>query len=302
MLGNVVIVMPRMTRLIVIASLLIASPAYAQIELSGSWAARNHEDGLERGAGPYAVDYTGLPLNNDGREKALSYSASQLGMIERQCGLYPPHYIALGPFGMKIWNETDPITGNTVAWKIGAWEDRAATTIWMDGRPHPSPNAPHERGGFTTGAWEGDTLVAYTTHMRAGVIRRNGAPNSDQATMTSYFFRNGDLLTLLIVVEDPVYLTEPYVISKNFQLDTAAIRPIGPPCVPGYEGVSGDDVPHYLPGTNPSIDELTKLYHIPRDAVLGGARTMYPEFRKTLKDGYVRPDKCARNCGGPPRQ
>jgi hypothetical protein len=281
--------------------LVAAAPARAQLELSGSWAARNHEDGLERGAGPYAVDYTGLPLNDDAREKALSYSASQLGMIERQCGLYPPHYIALGPFGLKIWNETDPISGETIAWKIGAWEDRAATTIWMDGRPHPSANAPHERGGFTTGAWEGDTLVAYTTHMRAGVIRRNGVPNSDRATMTSYFFRNGDLLTLLIAVEDPVYLAEPFLISKSFQLDAGPIRPIGPPCVPGYEGQSGNgDVPHYLPGTNPSVDELTKLYHIPRDAVLGGARTMYPEFRQTIRDTYVRPEKCVRNCGPRP--
>jgi hypothetical protein len=286
----------------VLAVLLVAAaPARAQVELSGSWAARNHEDALERGAGPYAVDYTGLPLNDDAREKALSYSASQLGMIERQCGLYPPHYIALGPFGLKIWNETDSITGETVAWKIGAWEDRAATTIWMDGRPHPSANAPHERGGFTTGAWEGDTLVAYTTHMRAGVIRRNGVPNSDRATMTSYFFRNGDLLTLLIAVEDPVYLDEPFLVSKSFQLDAGPIRPIGPPCVPGYEGQSGDgDVSHYLPSTNPSIDELTKLYHLPREAILGGARTMYPEFRKTIKDTYVRPEKCVRNCGARP--
>jgi hypothetical protein len=284
----------------VLAGLLAtAAPARAQVELSGSWAARNHEDALERGAGPYAVDYTGLPLNDDAREKALSYSASQLGMIERQCGLYPPHYIALGPFGLKIWNETDSISGETIAWKIGAWEDRAATTIWMDGRPHPSPNAPHERGGFTTGAWEGDTLVAYTTHMRAGVIRRNGVPNSDRATMTSYFFRNGDLLTLLIAVEDPVYLAEPFLLSKSFQLDAGPIRPIGPPCVPGYEGQSGD-VPHYLPGTNPSIDELTTLYHIPRDAILGGARTLYPEFRKTIRDTYVRPEKCVRNCGARP--
>ena len=129
---------PTLLSWMVLAGLLAAAaPARAQVELSGSWAARNHEDALERGAGPYAVDYTGVPLNDDAREKALSYSASQLGMIERQCGLYPPHYIALGPFGLKIWNETDSISGETIAWKIGAWEDRAATTIWMDGRPHP---------------------------------------------------------------------------------------------------------------------------------------------------------------------
>lgn len=275
--------------------------ALAQFELSGSWAARNHEDAMERGPGPYAVDYTGLPINEDARAKALSYSASQMFMIERQCGLWPPFYLVLGPFGMKIWNETDSVSGQTVAWKIGAWEDRAATTIWMDGRPRPSDNAVHERGGFTTGTWEGDTLVAHTTHMKTGVIRRNGVPTSDQAEMTTYFMRNGDLLTVLAILEDPTYLSEPEVITKNFQLDSAPMSPIGPPCVPGYEGAGGDSVPHYLPGENQSIDELTTLYGIPREAVLGGAQTLYPEYRKTLQKSFVRPEKCVRNCGGPAR-
>ena len=303
-LGNMVISVNGVsfTLLAILTFLAIPVPAVAQIELSGSWAARNHEDSLERGPGPYAVDYTGLPINDDARDRVLSHSASQLGMIERQCGMYPPHYIALGPFGMKIWNETDPVTGETIAWKIGAWEDRAETTIWMDGRAHPSTNAPHERGGFTTGTWDGNTLVAYTTHMRAGVIRRNGVPNSDQATMTTHFIRNEDLLTLLVVVEDPVYLTEPLLLSKNFALDTSPIRPIGPPCVPGFEGLtSGAPVPHYLPGANPSIDELTTLYGVSREAILGGARTMYPDFRDVIRDRFVRPDQCVRNCGGPRR-
>jgi len=284
-----------------IVTIAATGPMFAQTELSGSWAARNHEDALERGAGPYAVDYTGLPLNDDGRAKALSYSASQLAMIERQCGLWPPSYLVLGPFGMKIWNETDPLSGTTTAWKIGAWEDRAPTTIWMDGRPHPSKNAAHERGGFTTGTWDGDTLVAYTTHMKAGSLRRNGVPLSDEATLTTRFIRHGDLLTVLAVIEDPVYLTEPEILSKNFQLDSAPISPVGPPCVAGYEGTSGDgSVPHYVPEKNPFVDELTTLYGIPRDAVLGGAETMYPDFRKQMKDRFVRPEKCARNCGAAP--
>jgi hypothetical protein len=286
---------------VAVITLAASAQALAQGDLSGSWAARNHEDALERNGGPYAVDYAGLPLSAEGRAKALSYSASQLAMIERQCGLWPPFYLNLGPFGMKIWNETDPVTGTTIAWKIGAWEDRATTTIWMDGRPHPSKNAPHERGGFTTGTWEGSTLVTYTTHMKAGSIRRNGAPSSDLATMTTYFIRHGDLLTVLEIIEDPIYLTEPELLSKNFQLDAAEISPVGPPCVSGYEGTSGEGkVPHYLPGKNPSIDELTKFYGIPREATLGGAETMYPEFRKTIKDKFVRPEKCTQNCGAPP--
>lgn len=289
--------------LVIVLTIGAATPAFAEIDLSGSWAARNFEDVMERIPGPYAVDYTGLPINDDARDRALSYSAAQMGMIERQCALYAPPYIGLGPFGLKIWNETDPTSGVTIAWHIGAWEDRAAITAWMDGRPRPGPNAPHDRSGFTTAEWQGDTLVTYTTHMGAGVIRRNGVPSSDQATMKMFFFRNGDHLTLLVVVEDPVYLTEPFMVSQNFQLDPSApIRPIGPPCVPGYEGQSSDStVPHYLPGANPFIDELMQLYHIPREATLGGAETMYPEFRKRMRDGYVRPEKCARNCGGPPR-
>jgi hypothetical protein len=280
--------------------LAIAAPAMAQSELAGSWAARNHEDGLERGGGPYAVDYTGLPLNAEARAKALSYSADQLSMIERQCGMWPPFYLVKGPFGMKIWNETDPNTGTTIALKIGAWEDKALQTIWMDGRPHPSKNAAHERGGFTTGTWEGTTLVTYTTHIKAGSLRRNGAPNSDQTTITAYFVRHADILTVLELIEDPIYLTEPEMISKSFQPDPNPMSPVGPPCVAGYEGVPEGKVPHFLPGTNPSIDELTKLYGIPREATLGGAETMYPEYRRKLKETFVRPEKCARNCGAPP--
>jgi hypothetical protein len=274
--------------------------AWAEFELSGSWAARNHEDALERGGGPYAVDYTGIPINNEARLRALSYSANQLSLIERQCGLWPQVYLVTGPFGMKIWNETDPVDGSTIAWKVGGWEDRAPMTIWMDGRPRPSKYALHERGGFTTGRWEGNTLVAYTTHMKAGQIRRNGTPNSDEATMVTSFIRHGDILTVLVVLEDPLYLTEPVVYSKNYQLDPSPQLPVGPPCVAGYEGVGGDgQVPHFLPGTNPSISEMTDLYHIPREALMGGAETMYPEYRKKMKDQFVRPEKCVRNCGGP---
>ena len=251
--------------------------------------------------GPYAVDYTGLPLNEEGRARALSYSASQFGVIEHQCGFWPPHYLVMGPFGMKIWNQTDPVTGKTIAWTIGSWEDRGLTTIWMDGRPRPSRNALHLRGGFTTGEWDGNTLVTYTTHIKAGAIRRNGAPSSDEETMTMRFIRHGDLITVLATIEDPVYLSEPYIITKSFRLnpDAAPMSPVGPPCIPTYEGTAEGSVPHILPGENPSIDELTTLYHIPRNAVLGGAGTMYPEYRKTMKDAFVRPEKCPANCGAP---
>ena len=76
--------------------------AAAQPEITGSWAARNHEfltgDGVP-------VDFTGIPLNEEGRIRALSYSQSQLSMTERQCQGWPPFYFVQGPFGLKIWSE-----------------------------------------------------------------------------------------------------------------------------------------------------------------------------------------------------
>ena len=48
-------------------------------------------------------------------------------------------------------------------------------------------------------------------------------------------------------------------------------------------------MPHFLPGTNPFINEFAKMYNIPLEAVRGGAETMYPEYRKKLQDKYVAP-------------
>ena len=35
-----------------------------------------------------------------------------------------------------------------------------------------------------------------------------------------------------------------------------------------------------------------KLYHLPREAVLGYSATIYPEYRKRIKDGYQPPPPC----------
>ncbi len=274
--------------LVVLLLLGARTPASAQFELAGSWVPRDSRTGNDF----TTVDYTGIPINDEARERALSYAPAQIALMERQCQGWAPYYLVIGPFGLKIWQEMEMVRGTTISWTIGAWEDRLPLKIWMDGRPHPSRNAPHERGGFTTGRWEGNTLVAYTTHMKAGQLRRNGTPNSDLATMTTRFIRNGEYLTVFAVIEDPVYLSEPWMLTKNFQLDASPVSPVGPPCTPAFEGAGGGGVvPHFLPGKNPFVDEMTETLHVPREAVLGGAETLYPEYRKKMKDAYVRPEQ-----------
>lgn len=271
-------------------------PAFAELDLSGDWVAYGHEDPMERGGGPYAVDYIGLPLNEAGRERALLYTASQIAEPERQCLYYTSEYLLGGPFGFKMWTENEPINGRTIAWHISATNDRGPITIWMDGRPEPSQYGLHPLGGWASGVWEGDVLKVKETHIKEGYLRRNGAPLSDQTTITFHFIRHGDMLTIISETVDPVYMTEPYVLSRNYMLGTQAIRTVDTPCEPGYEGQDPGHVPHWLPGKNTSIDEVSKMYNLPQEVVLGGAQTLYPDYRKKLKDTYVPPAKCPANC------
>jgi hypothetical protein len=48
-------------------------------------------------------------------------------------------------------------------------------------------------------------------------------------------------------------------------------------------------VPNYLPGENPFVHEYADKYHIPVEAALGGAETMYPEYRLKLKKLMAAP-------------
>lgn len=284
-----------------LAFVIMATPAFAQIDLSGTWATLNHEDWMERWPGPDVGDLTGLPLNNDGRARALSYSPSQLSLPERQCLYYGPSYTVIGPFGMKLWSEADPVTGRIVAWHMSGAVDKSPRTIWMDGRPHPSEHTRHTFPGFSTGEWQGNTLVVTTTHMKATPLRRNGVPLSDQATMTEYFVRHDDILTLTAVIEDPAYLADAHIISRSYEFDPAVQIGVYPnPCVPGIEapGLGPGSVPHYPPGANPFVGEMSRRYGLPLDATLGGAETIYPEYRKKLQSQYARPASCGRYCCG----
>src|SRR5665213_1526272 len=101
------------------ALLCVSFPALAEIDLSGSWAAINHEDALERGGGPSPDDWAGLPFNASGRAKALSFSQSTISMPERICWFQTQWHIAAGPFSLRIWSENDPLTGKINAWMIG---------------------------------------------------------------------------------------------------------------------------------------------------------------------------------------
>jgi glyoxylase-like metal-dependent hydrolase (beta-lactamase superfamily II) len=268
-----------MLRIRTLASLFaLTATAAAQIDLSGEYAPRFHEDQPERIPGPEIGDYLGLPINDAARLRADSWDASLLTLPEHQCKPHPSDYGPRGPANLRIWKEVDTATQQVIAWRTHISWQAPERTIWMDGRPHPPEHAPHTWQGFSTGRWEGDILVVTTTHLKAGWIRRNGVPRSDRATVTEHFIRHGNLLTLVTYIQDPVYLTEPFIRTTDFELDLhQQIEPY--PCeavveIPRPEGA----VPHHLPGANPFLNEFPSKYALPPGAERGGAETMYPGY------------------------
>ena len=282
-------------RLLTLAALLTCVPAaaLAQSDITGEWAPLFHEDQVDRVPGLGPVDFAGLPLTDGARQWALSWDASRVSVLEHQCQVHVLPYILSGPTRLRISARRDGNTERIVAFDqyIGLWgQDR---TIWVDGRPHPPEIAPHSWMGFSTGRWEGNTLVVRTTHIKQGWVRRNGVPQSDLVTTTERFTRHGDMLTYVISIKDPVYLTEPLVHSRNF------VRMSGlgegnwiaaTPCEPAEETAGPPHaVPHYLPGTNPFVAEAEKRSGIPAEALTGGAETLYPEYRQRLKELRKKP-------------
>jgi hypothetical protein len=269
-----------------------------ETDLSGTWANRLHEDWIERAPGPHIGDYMGLPINDEARAIADAYQVSMQNMPERQCILYTSQYIVMGPQNLRIEGERDPISGAVIAWHMTGTVDRAPRTIWMDERPHPSSSAAHTPAGFSTGVWEGTVLTVYTTHLKTGLVWRNGVPHSDRATMTEHWIRHGDLLTVVMTLEDPVYWEESFMRSATFQLDPAT-RVLPEPCEPQVEiPRAAGEVPHYLPGENPYLTEVAEMYNLPLEAVRGGAATTYPEYAKKLRQTYTPPAQCPGYCCG----
>ena len=207
-------------RLAALVGLLVTTswaPAHAQVDFSGEWGPRFWEDQLERVPGPELGDFLGIPISDAARLRAESWDASIQTLPEWQCRPHSADYIWRGPSQLKITKEVDPVSREIVAFH-GEFLRSVSFPIYMDGRPHPPENAPHTWAGFSTGRWEGNMLTITTTQLKEGYLRRNGLPRSDKATVVQHWIRSGDVLTAVIIMHDPVYLTEPMVRSSDYEL------------------------------------------------------------------------------------
>ena len=100
--------------------------------------------------------------------------------------------------------------------------------IFTDGRPSPTNDPQPWWYGYSTGRWDGDTLVVETTGFRdGGWLDIIGSPLTDAAKLTERFRRpNYGTLEVEITVDDPKAYTRPWTVNLNQRvvLDTEMIE------------------------------------------------------------------------------
>ncbi len=86
--------------------------------------------------------------------------------------------------------------------------------IFTDGRPLPVDPLPGW-DGYSSGKWDGDTLVVETTGFRdGGWLDTNGNPLTDAAKITERFRRaNFGRLEIEVTVDDPKAYTKPWTVK-----------------------------------------------------------------------------------------
>lgn len=107
--------------------------------------------------------------------------------------------------------------------------DAAFRQIFTDGRPLPENPQP-TWNGYSTGKWEGDTLVVRTNGLRDGMwLDRIGSPLTDAAKLTERFRRvNYGTMEIEVSVDDPKAYTRPWTVKviEYIVLDTELLDSI----------------------------------------------------------------------------
>jgi len=277
-----------------VAAAIIVVPLVAQgpgpggpvkTDIAGDWAVVSNEDQPHRAPGPELGDYTGLPINAADRQKAEAWAATILSQPERQAQAHPVQYLMRGPGpALRILKILDPVTQVQVAYTIAGGFGRADRVVWMDGRNHPSDYSEHTWDGFSTGVWEDGVLVVTTTHMKQGVIQRNGAATSPYGVLTEHFFRHGLYMTSFFSVDDPIFLEEPMVRTQTWLWNPNGNMALGAP----FESVDelGDKPIGWVPFWPLGVQqrEFGEAHNIPFKATQGGKENLYPEYQLKIAE------------------
>jgi len=200
----------------------------AAVDLTGYWVSVISEDWKFRMVTPKKGVYDSLMLNALGRRVADMWDPAKDEAAGEQCRAYGVANIMRVPGRLHItWQddttlkiETDAGT-QTRLLHFGDASTRSGQAA-PTGEPSWQGQSAAEWERASGRGAQGGNLKVVTTNLRAGYVRKNGAPYSAQTTVTEYFDRNtmpnGDVwFTVTTKVDDPVYARGPYLTTTDFK-------------------------------------------------------------------------------------
>jgi len=194
--------------------------AGAALDLTGYWVSVVTEDWRYRMVTPAPGDYNGVPMTAAAVKIADAWDPAKDEAAGDQCKSYGAPNILRVPGRLHItWQDDQTLKMETDAGKqtrtfhFGDWKAGGQPSLQGDSV------AAWERGGRGS---MGGTLKVTTTDLKAGYLRKNGVPYSDNTNLVEYFDvvkeANGDqLMVVTSVITDPMYLRESFIISTHFK-------------------------------------------------------------------------------------
>jgi hypothetical protein len=217
--------------------------AAAVVDLTGYWVALVTEDWRYRMVTPAKGDYTGVPMNQAAAKVADAWDPAADEKAGLQCRSYGAAAIMRAPTRIRVsWLDDQALELATDAgmqtrvFRFGAPAGSAERSWQGDSSASwQPPRAARGRGAAGSEPVRTGSLKVVTTNLRSGYLRKNGVPYSENATVTEYYsvarLRTGaEIMVVTTVVDDPAYLTQPFIISSQFrkQADGAGWDPT--PC------------------------------------------------------------------------
>ncbi len=122
--------------------------------------------------------------------------------------------VPIGPVRLHTWNGPRKFLQSHGLLIIMNELDTTYRQIYTDGRPLPADPNP-SWNGYSSGKWEGDTLVVRTSGFRDGIwLDALGNPMTDSAQITERFRRiNFGNMEIEITVADPKAYTKPWTVK-----------------------------------------------------------------------------------------
>jgi len=210
----------------------------APIDLTGYWVSLVTEDWRYRMITPAKGDYQGVPMTPDAVKVADAWDPAADEAAGNQCKSFGAAAIMRVPGRVHItWQDDQTLrleADSGTQTRLFHFEPSDATgdRTWQ-GHSVAQWETPGGRGrGADSQPPKGGSLRVTTTNMRAGYLRKNGVPYSENATLVEYFDLapapgGGQLLIVTAVVDDARYLRQPFIVCSQFkkQVDSSGWNP-----------------------------------------------------------------------------